>query len=304
MQSTHFQRRSAQFGGTWLLAAALVAGGVLGPNDATRADGRPEGAMADSNAEFVTWRQGFEHDTSGWYDAATEGPLGWCGAIEQVSSRGRGGAALAPSAGSGYATIELGFCNGFWSGLGVLFGAPYGPGPELALYSDAWPASGYVTELDVWLDPAWSDDELLQGSFAFAGSSPNAIIQYAATVFPTDWAPGAAHTGPHYFAEVLKDEGSLTVADYPVATAGWYTFRFVFSDDAGAVRVDFELADRSGGTLAVVEDVPPVELWGPAKIPFVAELPTAEYGSGHVWFFDVAFGLRLPIDEHRVRRGR
>lgn len=301
MQSTHFQRRSAQFGGTWLLAAALVAGGVLGPNDAIRADGRPEGAMANSNAAFVTWHQGFEHDTSGWYDAATEGPLGWCGAIEQVSSRGRGGAALAPSAGSGYATVSAGLCNDFWtSAIGIPFGAPYAPGPELALYSEAWPEAGYVTELDVYLDPAWS--LTFAGNFGDAGF----LVQYAATIFPTDYQPGNAHTGPHYFAvvEAVPDEEALTVAGHRIEQAGWYTFRFVFSDVAGEVWVDFELDARSGGTLATIENVAPVELWGPFKFPFSGELPAAEYGSGHVWFFDVAFGLQLPIDEHKVRRGR
>ena len=282
------------------LAAVLLACGVAFASSPAHAGS----VMANSNAGFVAWHQGFEHDAGGWYDAGTAGPVGWCGEIEQVTSRGRGGTALAPSAGSGFATVELGGCNDFWSGMGVLFGAPYAPGPDLALYSDAWPVSGYVTELDVWLDPAWSDEGLYQGNFAFAGSSPDAIIQYAATVFPTDWIPGAAHTGPHYFVEVMKDEATLTVADYPIASAGWYTFRFVFSDEAGEVRVDFELADRRGGILAVMEEVVPNELWGPVRVPFAGELPTAEYGSGHVWFFDIAFGLELPIDEHQVRRGR
>ena len=288
-----------------LLAAAAVGAVALATGNTAQAGERAPVPMTHSKAGFVTWHQGFEHNAEGWYDAGTEGPLGWCGAIEPVKSRGRdGGAALAPSAGTGYATVEMGLCNEFWAGLGVLFGAPYGPGPDLALYSDAWPAAGYVTELDIWLDPAWSSDDVYQGNFGFAGSSPDSIIQYAATIFPTDWVPGAAHTGPHYFVEVMKDGSALKVADHRIETAGWYTFRFVFSDVAGNAWVDFELADRNGGTLAVIENVAPVELWGPAKIAFMGELPTADYGSGHAWFFDIALGLQLPIDEHRVRRGR
>lgn len=300
MKSSFFERCKARSGITGLFTAAVVAVGAVGPVGEAQA-GAP---MANSNAPFVTWHQGFEHDTAGWYAADTEGLLGWCGGIEQVSSRGRGGAALAPSAGTGYATVSLGLCNDFWTSAGVPFGAPYGPGPDLALYSEAWPQGGYVTELDIYLDPAWSG--AYQGNFAFAGSSPNAVVQYAATVFPTDYQPGDIHPGPHYFVEVLavEDETALEVAGQRVEEAGWYTFRFVFSDVAGQVWVDFELAERSGGTLAVVENVAPVLLWGPFKVTYGEELPTAEYGSGHAWFFDVASGLALPIDEHRVRRGR
>jgi hypothetical protein len=287
-----------------LLAATLVGCCLVATSPAADAQGREQAPMTNSKASFVAWHQGFEHGTAGWYDAATPGPLGWCGAIESVDSRAGGAKALAPSAGRGYATVSLGFCNEFWAGLGVPFGAPYGPGPDLALYSSAWPVSGYVTELDIYLDPAWSGD--FRGSFQFAGSSPDALVQYAATIFPTDPDAEPFHTGPHYFVEVeaVPGEEALTVARERIDTAGWYTFRFAFRDAAGRVRVDFELAERNGRVLAVIEDVAPVELLGPVKVPFEKEPPTAEYGSGHVWFFDVAYGLELPIDEHRVRRGR
>ena len=109
-----------------LLASALIAGTLLGAAQSAQAGNRMLASMANSNAEFVTWRQGFEHDTAGWYDAATPGPLGWCGAIEQVKSRGReGGAVPAPSAGTGYGSVSTGWCNEFWTAMGVPGGAPY-----------------------------------------------------------------------------------------------------------------------------------------------------------------------------------
>jgi hypothetical protein len=290
-----------------LLAAAVIGTVALTTGNPVNAGEKPPVPMVNSKAGFVTWHQGFEHNTEGWYDASTAGPLGWCGAIESVNSRGRdGGAVPAPSAGRAYATVENGLCNEFWSLMGVPGGAPYAPGPDLALYSDAWPESGYVTELDIWLDPAWSGNYLGNFGFPGSGSSPYAVIQYAATIFPTDYKAGDFHTGPHYFAEVeaVPGEEALTVAQARIEEAGWYTFRFVFTDVAGDVWVDFELAERSGPTLAVVENIAPVDLMGPFKFPFTDELLTSEYGSGHVWFFDIAFGLQLPIDEHRVRRGR
>jgi hypothetical protein len=287
-------------------AAALLASlavGVAVP--VAKAMDAPPVPMTRSAAPFVNWHQGFEHGTDGWYDASTDGPLGWCGGIQQVTPENRGATGLKPSAGRDYAVAVLNLCNAFWSGAGVPFGAPYAPGPELALYSSAWPAAGYVTELDIYLDPSWSEQPY-SGSFAFAGSSPDTLVQYAATIFPLDYQPGDFHTGPHYFVTVdaLRGQAALDVAGHTIREAGWYTFRFIFSNEDGSVRVDFELDDRNGTALARQDSLDAVDLWGPVQVPYMAPIPTAGYGSGHVWFFDIAYGLELPLDEHRVRRGR
>ena len=293
------------------LMAVLGGGLLLAASTAAVAEGRPAGPMAQSKAPFMAWQQGFEHDTAGWYGAETEGPHGWCGFIEQVSARGPVEVEPQPSAGSSYATVSSGPCNEFWTFFfGIPAGAPYAPGPDLALYSSAWPQSGYVTELDIYLDPEWAGNYIGNFGFQGSGSSAFAVVQLAATVFPTDPDDDPSHTGPHYFVEVVADpaDTALSVAGARIEEAGWYTFRYVFSDVAGDVWVDFELAERNGPTLAVVENVTPFELEGPFKLPFVGpfegELPTEAYGSGHIWFFDIAMGLQVAIDEHRVRRGR
>lgn len=284
-----------------LLGAILLLNAMI---PSARAQTSPPVPMSTSNAPFKNWYQGFEQGTQGWYDAGTAGPLGWCGNIATVAPGDRTPDDPRPSAGTAYATVTFGACNAFWGGLGVLGGAPYGPGPELALYSTRWPTAGYVTELDVYLDPAWSGN--FQGNFAFAGSSPNTLVQYAATIFPT--TPGAEvfHTGPHYFINVdaVPGEQALSVLGYRVEDAGWYTLRFIFSDDAGAVTVAAQIDDTGGRVLGHVDSVAAQELVGPFKIPDTRVLNTAEYGSGHVWFFDIALGVDLAIDEHRVRRGR
>ena len=283
---------------TFALAAAH-----FGLVPASWADVSPPVPMTNSAASFVTWHQGFEHGTDGWYDSTIPGPIGWCGAIERATARAPGRTSPTPSAGHAYATVAFGACNEFWQALGVV-GAPYGPGPDLALYSDGWPQAGYVTELDIYLDPAWSGE--YKGNFAFAGDSPDTLVQLAATVFPTGYTPGDPHTGPHWFVPVEAAPGRhvLDVLGARIERAGWYTFRFLFSDVGGAVSVDFALRERSGKTLVNAEDLSPVQLLGPFKLPYAGPLPTDGYGSGHVWFFDVAWGLSLPIDEHRVRRGR
>lgn len=250
-------------------------------------------SILKAQSPFPVWHQGFNHDTHGWYTAATPGPLGWCGAIERQT---RQAGDHRPSAGRAYATVTGGPCNAFWTSLGVPYGGPYGPGPESSLYSSVWPSGGYVTELDVYLDPAWS--AAYSGTFA-----PGALIEYGATIFPLEPEPGAAHTGPHYFVNVAAENDALAVLGHRIIEAGWYTFRFVFDDADGHIRVAFELRERRGGLL-VAEVIEPVRLEGPVKVPFEDPLLTSEWGSGHVWFFDIASGLELPIDEHRVRQGR
>jgi hypothetical protein len=261
----------------------------------------PEGraSMASSassvkaHAPFPVWHQGFEHDTRGWYGAETPEALGWCGTIERKT---RAAADHPPSAGRAYAAVAGGPCNKYWSALGVPYGGPYGPGPELSLYSGVWPASGYVTELDIYLDPAWSSDHV--GTFA-----PGTLIEYGATIFPLAPEPGAFHTGPHYFVGVAAEDEVLAVLGHRIIEPGWYTFRFVFNDVDGHIRVAFELRERRG-SLLVEEVIDPVHLMGPVRVPFEEQLRTSQWGSGHVWFFDIAAGLQLPIDEYRVRQGR
>ncbi len=174
------------------------------------------------------------------------------------------------------------------------YSAPSGSGPGP---SSGWPAGGYVTELDVYLDPAWSAEYV--GTIA-----PGTLIDYGATIYPLEPEPGPFHPAPHYFVGVEAEENALAVLGHQITAAGWYTFRFVFGDDDGHVQVAFELRERRGG-LVVEEVIEPVRLeGGPFKVPFTQELLTSEWGSGHVWFFDIASGLQLPIDEHRIRQGR
>jgi len=260
--------------------------------------------FAESRAPFVTWHQGFEQDTSGWYDIADPGPLGWCGDITRVTRGESAANDPGPSAGKAYATASFGFCNGFWNSQGVPFGAPYAPGPDLAIALNPFPKAGYVTDLDVYLDPAWSGS--FQGNFEFAGVPASTLIQYAATIFEADYLPGDIHTGPHYFVDIeaVSGQDALTVGSYSVTEPGWYTFRFRFSDSGGNVRVDFELLDQTGGRLASIDDIDPTNLLGPFRTPFTDPVETAGYTTGWVWFFDIALGLALPIDQHQQRPGR
>lgn len=198
--------------------------------------------------------------------------------------------------------MSVGACNEFWGSLGIPGGAPWAPGPDFGLFSERWPRGGFVNELDVYLDPAW---EFESGNLP---PFPNhTIIDYSAALrLRSGEAPDAFDTFRYYFVSVdaVDGEDALSIFGHRVTKAGWYTFRYVFRDVEGSVQVDFELADRRGGTLFVEPDLQAFELAGPFKVPFPGELSTSDYGNGYVWFFDLAFGLDLPIDEHRVRPGR
>lgn len=251
----------------------------------------------ERDSSLITWHQGFKQGTEGWYDGEDEAPWGWCGVIEAVKEGG-GSVDVAPSAGQGYALASAGPCNDHWGDI-LPRGAPYAPGPEGSLFSDEWPDAGYITELDVYLRPSWRD--------AYQGTlSQNSIVQLGATVFELDYEIPDFHPFPHWVVTVdaVPDQEAFTVFDHRIDEASWYTFRFVFSEKDGEVEAAFELRDHGGDLLTRVGALEPMKAQGLSMVPFEGELPTDEYGSGHIWFMDIASGLQLPIDEHRVRPRR
>jgi hypothetical protein len=245
--------------------------------------------MLNANAPFPTLHQGFEHDTEPWVDREVAGGLGWCGSIERVD---RGAGEVTPSAGSGFATVEDGACNAFWTDV---FGEAFTSAPA-SLHPDAlsavWPASGFVQELDVHLDPAAASDGL---HFLYANSL--CVLADDGTCATSDTDAGVFDF--RYFAvAVTADGGTLSVAGHEVNEAGWYTFRHVFGSEAdGALTVDFQLVQD--GQALVTEPIAGTLLTGEST----SDLDVDDLGSGYVWFVSVADGLELPIDEHRVRQG-
>lgn len=144
-------------------------------------------ARAQKNGEtsatngFQAFHQGFNHNTDAWADQYVEGVLGWCGTI---SLHDRKSGEVRPSAGNGYATVMWGECNTFWSeeademNLPLFeYGAPATQDP--ALWSSTWPESGYLQDLDIYLDP-----EMFEEGVAFTYSqSIKSVEEMAFTYF-------------------------------------------------------------------------------------------------------------------------
>lgn len=232
----------------------------------------PQGAGAD----FPTWNQGFNHNTNGWIGNEVSGVDGWCGATERVP---RGEGDVTPSAGRAHAVVTQGPCNAFWQSQGFAVSGPFAPG---AGFSTMWHEPGFVYELDVYLDPNWD----VGTGFILAGS------------FNQPALPG--FTGFRYlFVPVfVTGEGIMTVnGEHNITRAGWHKVRYVFGSDNGALTAEFQL--RKGGQIYSAE-LTTTALTGESTSSFDVE----DVGNGYLWFVTISEDLELPIDEHRVRRGR
>ncbi|NIR92710.1 MAG: hypothetical protein GWO08_03300 [Gammaproteobacteria bacterium] len=214
--------------------------------------------------------QGFEHNTDGWFGSETPGVLGWCGTITRMT---RGNGPVDPSAGSGYAVLENGNCNDFWASI-FPTSAPYGI--HEGAYTDSWPHTGYVAEIDVYLDPSWG---------AGAGFNLFASTQYL--------------DGFRYFLMPVSVVGDMVmVSGHGVGEAGWYTFRTRFQDEGGYLAVDFELVNNGKVLYSM-----PLETTVFSVVP-TSSLAVSDSAPGYFWFDSISEGLQLPVDQHMFRPGQ
>ena len=104
-------------------------------------------ALAAPGIQAV-WNQGFEQDTSGWFDLNS----GWYGDMTRVSSGTNG---IASAAGSWHAIAS-----------GDADSAPFS---RFDGYRDTWPGT-WTAEIDVYLDPSWAAGTGFDYSVAASGS--------------------------------------------------------------------------------------------------------------------------------------
>ena len=261
-------------------------------------------AMVNSNADFPVFHQIFNHNTHPWATKEDDGATGWCGSIEHKDRRSNGD--ISPAVGRGYATIMHGECNKYWGDdeEGEFPGLTSAPATTLDpnLISTKFPASGYVQQLDIYLDPTYDTGNDNDESWTFLDLLPHidgdkVVFSFANTV--GDQNQNILEANFVYFATlVFKEEGNLKIEDFQINEAGWYTFRHVFgSDSDGKLTVDFELLKNR--QLLYTESVDN-SLFG---VP-TSSLNTDDLGSAYLWFPTIADGVELPIDQHRLRRGK
>jgi len=183
------------------------------------------------------------------------------------------------------------------TGFGEAFTSAPATTLEPGLLSTKFPESGYVQQLDIYLDPEYDTGN---EGFTFLDvlgiNDENVVFSFANTVGnQTQVILDAEFT--YFTTLVLKEGGNLIIGDFQVAEAGWYTFRHVFGSEDGSLTIDFELLQN--GQLLYTESID-TSLFGVST----SSLETGDLGSAYLWFPTIADGVDLPIDQHRLRPGK
>ncbi|MFO8055290.1 MAG: hypothetical protein R6U19_09050 [Bacteroidales bacterium] len=175
-------------------------------------------SMLNLNAPFPVLNQGFNNNLTPWVDKSVAGKGGWWGNIALTSFKESG---MKRSAGKGFALVSNDICNVFWNGVWSSFG-PFpdgqaftsGPasGPNPDLLRSTFPESGFVQELDIYLDPEFPSGVSTpifdpEGAISLT-EDDNVVFTYANSVC-LSCEPGPDFL-PLYFAiSVVKDGDDL-----------------------------------------------------------------------------------------------
>ncbi len=217
-------------------------------------------SMAWAQAPPAPFFNGFETDTSGWFD--------YGGTVTRVPS-GTGGIA---SADGSYHAEVIGTDFTRWGG-----------------YSAVWPDGGYVTELDIYLDVtyAWDNDTRFDWTSAICNATGDHRRDFVFNAgFYNDLsAPGfvvsASNTAGRSDAYPKNpDRNPVTITN-----SGWYTFRHSFYDaGSGVLAVDMSIWDSGGNNIGAWTLSDPTDIIG-----------STVGGNRYGWFATNEFGA-LAID--------
>lgn len=206
----------------------------------------------------ASFANGFELNTDGWF---TDGST-----IQRVSS-GTGG--ITSADGSYHALVNAGAFTR-WGG-----------------YESTFPANGYTTSVDIYLDMALADGTDKRFDYSSAISSPAGahrrdFIFHAGTVPGTSatnqWAISVSNNAPGW----PLNPGRTPIL---VSQSGWYTFEHTFMNNgSGVLAVELKVKDAADTELGswVLSD--PSDIIG-----------TTVGGNRYGWFVNSAFGT-LAID--------
>lgn len=225
------------------------------------------GAAGALAATPAPWNQGFEADTTGWFDADDS----YWGDITRVAS---GTGRIASSKGDSHAQVN---------GDGV--SAPFS---RFGGYAEEFPSSGsWVAEVDVHLDPAWSSGTGFDYSVAANGSDGDHQRDFIFHV-TKDTSTGKLLVGGSNNTNFAPREDLENINHYEVERASWYTLRHTFRNEAGQLAVDLQLVDGDG-----------VVQFTETRTNAADTIPAEVGGNRYAWFTFVNVP-DLPIDEHQL----
>jgi hypothetical protein len=226
--------------------------------------------VASADAPPGPFFQGFETDTSGWLDSVFFGP-GNGHITRQPSGYSNGGGyanGIASAVGSDHARL---------SGGDPCDSPPLqncaGPLTRWGGYSATFPAGGYRTQIDIYLDVGWAsthpdgpNNGLSPARFDFSSSINDSSGGFLRDfVFNAGTNPAGDTSAPGFYINASTNSGrgssfpentcpspssSPNVCRTPahITTSGWYTFRQTFRDDSGSLAVDFDIFPLGNST--------------------------------------------------------
>jgi hypothetical protein len=197
---------------------------------------------------------GFESDTSSWFDSSNGG----YGTITRNEDDD-------PSA--GYAS-GIDSATGDWharvSSTACIVPAPcLGPFTRWGGYNQTFPVGGYRTYLSIYLDAEWADDnpdarfDFLSSINDAAGAFLRDFVFNAGTAraVPADPAGWYINASTNSYRHSSFPQNTCPAPSAPpncnepvrITESGWYTFRHTFYADTGFLAVDMEIFDAGGG---------------------------------------------------------
>jgi hypothetical protein len=204
-------------------------------------------AVPAASAQCVLYQQGFEVDTDGW----------------NIFTSPTFDIVRVPSGTNGVTSAD-----GAWHAEGVPPSAPAGNWGGYAevcgcsstgCATGAFPAGGYRTSIDIWLDVdgGWANDSRFDFSSAInntAGAHRRDFIFNGAFLDSGDLTPPMGGVNRFVLAASNNSPGFPQGGVDPVAitTSGWYTLQHRFYDlGSGQLACDFTVLDADGVILAV-----------------------------------------------------
>lgn len=227
---------------------------------------------------FEEWSQVFDQGTEGWTTAGIEGADGWCGEIERIPEVNSD---IEPSAGEAIAAVRHSACNDFYS---ESFPDGSGPASALMTHNEVFPEQGFISEVDIYLDPEWQSDL----PFVYSNSFQ---------VLDEEWP-----NFRYFMHDVTMEDGELLIDGHIVPEAGWYTFRHRFMQIEGELNVDFEVLQD--GDVLFSEPVPVALHFTEEAEDGVEVLETSSFeadnvSNAYIWFVAITVE-ELAIDNQHL----
>ena len=216
----------------------------------------------------VIYSQGFETDTSGWFDSSN----GWVGSATRVAS-GTGG--ITSASGSFHAVMTQ-------SNTGIPAN-DRGPFTNFSGFKSVWPG-GITASTDIFLDTGWALGEGFDYSAAASRQDGNFLRDFIFHV-TQDTSTGDLQVAGSNNTNFDPREDLETINHLVISTSDWYTFEHVFFDDGGVLAVDLNLYNSSGVLLFTETRSTPADL-----------IATVVGGNHYGWFTNIDIAGGIAVD--------